>query len=760
MALLEQGASNRPAMPGFGGEAGVTANKDAHPRQARPLVSAMRVWLQNHDPGYVDATRAFHLAISYTIVICLGYATSRWFALGLDVIFPMAGAMTALVLITFTPAANRRAEARSFAKLFGVTFSLLLLVFIIGPGESNANGVLLKLLLVPLTCGALYIRRYGMEGQRLGFAMVIIMTVAATLHPTRLELAYLLAASCQGAVVAAVVRLTFPRPSALAAYHRTVEDAGEVIGAYLASIAAAVRENLELPSTTDALHDTVRVRVRAALVNASAEAPFARPYIEAVRSLAYRLRIATQLLGDCVPQTHASDAPWRMPLASAADLLAHHLQTGLSEPFPERARMGSAISKLRQVAMSQDMEGAEQLALLRAVTAFERLSLVVSELSNLQREGPSARTGDGPATPVLPATAGTLSPYTKVAIQGLVATGVTTLLDFVIGLDHAYWATMTVMFVLGNSVGETYVRARYRSVGTLIGVVIGFGCVLVLESEVWVLAGICLLCQMIALVTNRDRYDVASAATGLSVMVALHLVAGLGTDGMIARVYETIIGAIVALTTAWLVLPVYVTDQIRMQVVTLVRRCRAAFAESWPRGDSAAARNKTSGMALDLRALADRLPQIGAETALGHRTAGDVIALVSTLEVLTTYLALLEDVAQRLGTMSPREELTTALEAARARTLRAFDGALGEAPPASSPTRAPELEAALSIALESASDPGTRRLLPFVADYLSFSEAVLRPLSDLGAILAASAPPKKTSPSLPLEDVDGALTRP
>lgn len=732
------------------GEAGVSVLMDGGPPgRTRPLVGAVRAWLQDHDPGYVDSTRALHLAVSYTLVICLGYATSRWFGLNLDILFPMAGAMTALVLITFTPAANRRMEARSFAKIFAVTFGLLLLVFIIGPGESPTNAVLLKLLLVPITCGALFIRRYGMEGQRLGFAMVIIMTVAATLHPMRMELAYLLAASCQGALVATLVRLALPRPSAMAAYHKTVEDAGAAIGAYLAALASAVRENRPIPPTTDALHDTVRVRVRGALVNASAEAPEARPYIEAVRSLAYRLRIATQLLGDCIPLSHAPDASWRMPLAAAADLVARQLQGGLSEPFPERGRMGDAIARLRKAAMAPDLEPTEQLALLRAVTAFERLSLVVSELSTLQTEGPSARRQTGPTTaaPTLPTEPG-LSPFTKVAIQGLVATGITTFLDFFLGLDHAYWATMTVMFVLGNSVGETYLRARYRSVGTIVGVLIGFGCILLLEDHIWVLAGICLVCQMIGLVTNRDRYDVASAAIGLSVLVALHLVAGLGTDGMIARIYETIIGALVALAVSWLVLPVYVADQIRTHVVNLIRRCREAFAESWPRGDTTQSRRMTSDMAMELRAIGDRLPQIGAETVLGHRTAGDVIALVSTLEVLTTYLALLQDVAHRLGTMSPRAEITTALEAARARTMRAFDSALGEAPPDANPAQAPELEAALAIALDFGSDPETRRLLPFVADYLSFSEAVLRPLSDLGALLAPDAArPARTQPS-------------
>lgn len=132
------------------------------------------------------------------------------------------------------------------------------------------------------------------------------------------------------------------------------------------------------------------------------------------------------------------------------------------------------------------------------------------------------------------------------AIQGIVATAITTTLDLVLHLDnHAYWATLTVIFVLGNSVGETYVRVRYRTV-TAIGVAFGLGAVALFSDNVWILAVMCLVCQMISLVTVRDRYDISSAMIGFSVVVALHIVSGLDAHGMVARIYETVIGAGVA----------------------------------------------------------------------------------------------------------------------------------------------------------------------------------------------------------------------
>ena len=91
------------------------------------------------------------------------------------------------------------------------------------------------------------------------------------------------------------------------------------------------------------------------------------------------------------------------------------------------------------------------------------------------------------------------------------------------------------------------------------------------------------------------------------------------------------------------------------------------------------------------------------------------------------------------------------LEAARSRTLQGFDLALGTAAPAVSTTAAPQLEAALQAALGNLTDDTSRRLLPFVADYLAFSDAILQPLGDLQSVLdrrvASPTPSTETEPA-------------
>ncbi|MGU3497134.1 FUSC family protein [Xanthobacteraceae bacterium A53D] len=721
--------------------------------RAQPLLHRLRAWLDEHDPGGIDQIRAFQLALAYVLIILLGVATSRHFGLNLDVIFPMMGAMTASVLITFTPAASIAIEAKTFVRLFAMTLGFMGMVAIVAPGNHPTNALVLKLLLVPLSFGAMYLRRYGMDGQRMGIALIIIATVATILHPTRTEALWLLLACVEGFVITAAIRLSPFRPSAMQAYNDTVVDAVQGVGDYLRLLADAIRRGHDVPEPATTMLHRLRVRVRVALLAATTADPDARAWVEAVRTHVYRLRVATQLLRDCIPPYDPADttrATWAVPVASMAEEVARHLDLIGEGPVHRDQRLDETLTRLRRAAMAPELPLKVQLTLLRAVTAFERLAMLVSGLEHFQLDRPveqnvaaypAPATHKNPPPEPLSTPGRGLSPAVRVAIQAAIATSITTVLDLVVGLDHAYWATMTVMFVLGNSLGETFLRVRYRIWGTLLGVMVGILAVHALQNGVWFLAAICLLGQVIGLLTLRDRYDIASAATGMSVVVGLHLVTGLSSDGMVSRIYETAIGAVIALVISYLVLPIYGSDEVMGQVKTVVARCRSAFAGWWPRGEKG---DSVSVLAWEMRPVMERLPQIDAESSLGHRGAGAVISLVSTLDILTTYLALLEDAAQRLAALTPPEEIVNALEAARSRTLQGFDLALGTAPPAAEMRGAPQLEAALSAALGDTMDDTTRRLLPFVADYLAFSDAILQPLEDLRTVLspAKPAPPK------------------
>ncbi|MDI4665351.1 FUSC family protein [Xanthobacter autotrophicus] len=717
------------------------------PRPRTPLLDRLKGWLADHDPGGIDLTRAFHLGVSFVVVILLGYATSTGFRLGMDITFPMMAGCAALVMISFNPAASVTAEARTMARLFGLGFAFLLAMTLVGPGEGQGNDIVQKIMLIPLSFLALALRRYGMDGQRLGLALIVVATVGTILRPTRIEGALLLAAFCQGAMVAAAVRLSPWRPSAVNAFVETTLDMQGAVANYLRELSDAVRRGRHFPEDANNALESLRGRIWNALAAAIAEDPGAQPDFERLRVRFYRLRVAVQLLAGCVPEKAPDSPNWRGPFAAAADYIARRLEAVDVSDIHAEERFERAVAELRRVAFAPELPPEARFALLRALTAFDRLSLVVTGIAAAETAPFPPPHDDADAAPPPRAIpflvkgkdgGRTLSAPMRVACQGAIATAITTVLDLSIQLDHAYWATMTVMFVIGNSVGETFMRVRYRTIGTLIGVVLGMALFLGLGEHVWLIATFCMLAQMIALVTQKDRYDVASAAVGFSVVLGLHIISGLGTEGMLARIYETAIGAAIALVVSYLVLPVYLAEQLRPEVKALLRQARTAFASWWPHQGE---KESVSALALNVRSMGTRLPNLGAEQVFGH-SAGDAANIVSTLDVLVTYLALMEDVALRLSAAGAdaREEVVAVVEAARSRILTGFEVVLGEAGAGSADAATPAVDAAVSTVLGMADDPAVEEVLPLVADYLAYSDAVLRPLRELKAALTDTSP--------------------
>ncbi len=729
--------------------------------QRRPLLERLAHWRSHHDPGAIDTTRALHLALCFTLVIFIGYATARGFGLDASMYttFPLMAGAGALTMISFTPAASRAAEAQSMLRVFSLCASFLAVLVLVGPGDGETNALIQKLLLIPLSACALFLRSWGMPGQRLGMALTVIATVGTVLRPGHEEAAWLLAAYCQGAFIAAVVRLAPWRPSAVAAYVRTTHDMEEAVAAYLRAMSEAVREGQPFSEEDAQPLEALRGRVWAALANANAEAPEALEEFEALRAKLYRLRVAVELLASCIPQTPPTSArdpaDWRRPFASAVDYLARRLEAMNIRDVQGQERFMRATGRLRACAFSSTLPAEARFALLRALTAFERLLHLVDAIADTENKPFPIRRlhhGQGPNTwpariPMFVENAqgrSVLSNPMKVAVQGLVATGLTTFLDVLIGLDHAYWATMTVIFVLGNSLGETYMRVRYRTLGTIIGVLLGMGVFLTLGEHMMFIACACMAAQVIALITQKDRYDVSSAAVGFSVVLGLHLISGLGTDGMLARIYETAIGAVTALVVSFLVLPVYLTDQLKPQLHDILKRCHNVLATWWPHIGPT---KSISPLAQTVQEFGERLPNLGAEHIFGH-SAGDAANLISTLDVVLTYLALLEDTANRLEHTQVNEQVLPVVEAARSRTLTAFELAyaaagnrgLAEMEDANAAAAAPALDAAISTALSLADDPEVQGTLPLVADYLAYSDSLLRPLRELRASMQDQSP--------------------
>ncbi len=151
-----------------------------------------------------------------------------------------------------------------------------------------------------------------------------------------------------------------------------------------------------------------------------------------------------------------------------------------------------------------------------------------------------------------------LKPSTKKAYQSLIAGTIAIIVGHLISPVQPYWVLLTTFIVqLGTeSVGRTYMKGLQRSVGTVIGAVIGF--VLAKAVSGHSIIEIVLLFTVVFLAF----YIVAVSYTLMSMLITLLiafmydlLLGGISFALLEARVIDTIAGAAIALTIAALIFP-------------------------------------------------------------------------------------------------------------------------------------------------------------------------------------------------------------
>lgn len=645
------------------------------PAPARPLLD----WLDTHDPGGIDVARALHFVIAVVLSILGANLLNDALGLGEPVRLPLYAGVAAGTMLFLLVSGRRRSEAITMTRTAGVLVGYVLFVALLG-GTGNAFGAAsLTILLVPLTFLVLYVRRYGRLAQNDGLALFEIAFIVATTAPSREVALWLALATAGGAAIAMTVRMVLWRPIAFPAFEMAVIDYRTAAADALAGLAVDFAAGMPWPPEVLSRAIRQRQRLRAAALPALREEPARVDAIQAAKSATYRLEIASALVNERLTEAlvrGTADATIRAAVAAALAAAG------------DAVRPGAAVQ--RHAACSAAIAAA-QATLLAAtdIDTHARDRLLVA-LAGVGRIGVTAGALDADAPLTEPRTAAPapgprrgLLQTTRVAVQGLVATLVTTAIYLGFDLDHGYWATLTVAFVLGGSFGETVARARTRLLGTVVGVAAGLAVGLTIGDALAIGATLAVAAFALALVTMRDRYDVSCAFVAFGVLLGLHLISGLGAAGMIARLYDTAIGAAAALLCARFVLPVALVDPTKAEITAYLARCHTVFARLWPaeteeRPMSPMASSlpgatdtpaSLATAALDLR---DRLPRLNDEAALGFRATDGIVRLISHTETIATYLTLIEGVTQRLAKLPRRVLALDAIRDARARVLAAF----------------------------------------------------------------------------------------
>lgn len=704
------------------------------------LLSPPRRWLKDNDPCYVELARVVHIGLGLALAIAIGMVAEHALGLGQPLAFPMFVALGAGAHLSFLMPSTPRRELADLGRISVLTLGFVLLTALIGPGSLPLGMPIMKSLLVPTTFVALYIRRFGPAYHRAGLALFITAMIAAATEPTQAQGWWLLLAAAGGTAIAYLLRLAPWRPSAARGFERVLTSYRQVLTDVLTALANELATERPVRRELRGVVPRLRRRVRMAAIAATAEQPGRQPAFDLARSIIYRVQIAVAILLEAAPDPSPDVAVSRLrrQLAQAVTAVRDRVAMG-PDPGLATVELHAALAHLNEAIVSLPLADERQrYDLLRAAAALGRVLVSITELDRvLTRPGAMA---SQPVRDVAasPSRAGLL-PTTRVACQGLVATTITTALDLGLGLNHAYWATLTVLLVLGSSFGETVLRARHRTLGSFVGALLGIALVELGHGYPWTLAGLCLLLQMLGALTAQRRYQFSAAAIAGSVVVGLHLLGGVGPSDMLARIYETGIGAAVALLASRLVLPVYGGDEARRQIGDVLARCRAAFAAWWPRQRGAGVPEAPSRLVRDLGGLEERLPHLNAEAVLGHRSAAEVVRVASYLRVLQSYLYLVEHAATKLadaGDLGPAMGMLTAFRAA---VLAAFDHAAGggQFMPGA------EHELARHAAAGTAAfrqQMGRGATLEALVEYTFYGEALARSLQGLGEALAGRPP--------------------
>ncbi|MGD8310624.1 MAG: FUSC family protein, partial [Chromatiales bacterium] len=515
-------------------------------------------WLAGLDPGGMKLARAVHILLAIVISATAGWQMQVHLAVpagtSLAIIAPFVGAHAMM----FAAPGSRRAEAVEILGKTAIALAVFALAAAVGWGDLGFGHIALQYAWVVAIAFGFYLRRYGPAGFRAGMALSLSFMIVVIMDPTRAAAAWWLPAAAVGGLAAAAVALLAWRPSAMRVFQRQQR---EFLAAVLHALKTRRGKGAAGPDA-DAIaspmrHTRQRWEAMAATSTlAAGRHPADRQRIETILTAALRMDFALRVveeddgnaLRDATPGSELEQA-----IARTIDLLT----SGTRDAATIQASVDGLRAARDAIVARHDQDDRERFFQARMTTAL--LSLVLGYQGVQRADGddgqdPAARQRSQAAASG-GARTGPHSFGLRLALQGFVATGITTAIGQLFHLDHAYWATLTVVVVIGASVGATVRRTIERALGTAIGVFLAIA-VLWLSGESRAVQFALIVAAFIPTFVLMERYYLpASCMIGFMVVGGLHLLFGLSAEEMLSRAYDTAIGASIGLAVAASLVP-------------------------------------------------------------------------------------------------------------------------------------------------------------------------------------------------------------
>ncbi|WP_018700902.1 FUSC family protein [Amorphus coralli] len=612
------------------------------------------------DPGAMRLARGLQLALSIVVGIALGHLLATR---GMDAVEALWGdwlrmhapayagmfthsgrvfAITAIVtaaasqVVLLIQPSSRRVELWGALQITAVSVAWFAIVGLAAPARWGYGALPMHIAWILVIAGGLYIRRYGQAGKQIGIGVTVLTLFAVLIDPGPGLGVWFPVAVLVGSLAGIAVRLLAWRPSAVRVFEAQRVAFLDTVSGEIAAMAAALGRG-ERPASRLALLRRRWTTVTKALDAASAEDPSRADRFARGAATAYRLLLAGEAMDDALAAIDRE--------ALSADIVTGRIRGSLVSLSRQVARAAGGevvadpdfVPELKRaqsgLIAARDLDPKAKLGLMRLLTGVERIAASI-EMVSVRIEPVSSDA----AQPVPGPDLGGLG--RRLAIQGLVAASITTGLNYAFHFEHAYWATLTVALVLTGTVGETVSRTIRRALGTMGGVILAIALSPLIAPVPGVEIALIFLAMMVAVMVIDLRYEVAAAMIGFAVVTGLHLIEGAGPAVMLARAYETFIGAGVALAVAWTVAPSFSGDRVVGEVTAFLSRCRVVFrmAAEQP----VVGVDHTAPLEADVATIRAELPSLRAERWLG-RSGGEALNEAMVLvEALVSYLGLFE----------------------------------------------------------------------------------------------------------------------
>ncbi len=118
---------------------------------------------------------------------------------------------------------------------------------------------------------------------------------------------------------------------------------------------------------------------------------------------------------------------------------------------------------------------------------------------------------------------------------------------------HGYWILLTILFVSQQQYAATLTRLMQRTLGTALGLTLGWALIQLFPTPMMQSALIVLL-GAVFLGSRHTRYLLATVAVSALLLLSFHQM-GMGQGVIPTRLLDTVVGSVIAGLAAWLVLP-------------------------------------------------------------------------------------------------------------------------------------------------------------------------------------------------------------